>query len=51
MECSSAGADKSAILSGWIYGEEGDPAYNYVKAMKSWTTGKPTLTIGDQKVV
>lgn len=50
VECSSAGADKSAILSGWIYGEEGDPAYNYVKAMKSWTTGKPTLTIGDQKL-
>ena len=50
MECPSGLSPNSAVISGWIYGSEGDPADNYVKNMQTMASSGATIDVGSQKV-
>ena len=50
MECPSGLSPTSAVISGWIYGSEGDPADNYVKNMQTMASSVATIDVGSQKV-
>ena len=50
MECPSGLSPTSAVISGWIYGSEGDPADNYVKKMQIMASNGSIINVGSQKV-
>ena len=50
MECPSGLSPTSAVISGWIYGSEGDLADNYVKNMQTMASSVATIDVGSQKV-
>ena len=50
MECPSGLSPTSAVITGWIYGNEGDPADNYVRNMQKMADKHATIEVGSQKV-
>ena len=50
MECPSGLSPTSAIISGWIYGSDGDPADKYVRNMQKMASSGATIKVGSQKV-
>ena len=50
MECPSGIAPSTAVISGWIYGSEGDPAGKYIKVMQKMVDSKAATRVGTQQV-
>ena len=50
MECPSGLSPTSAIISGWIYGSDEDPADKYIRNMQKMADKHATIEVGSQKV-
>ena len=50
MECPSGIGPSAAVISGWIYGSEADPANKYIKAMQKMVDSKAATKVGTQQV-
>ena len=50
LECPSGLSPTSAVISGWIFGSDGDPADKYVRNMQKMASSRATVEVGSQKV-
>ena len=50
MECPSVISPSAAVITGWIYGSERDPADKYVKGMQKMVDSKAATKVGTQQV-
>ena len=50
MECPSGIGPSAAVISGWIYGSEADPANKYIKGMQKMVDSKAATKVGTQQV-
>ena len=50
MECPSGISPSAAVITGWIYGSERDPADKYVKGMQKMVDDKSATKVGTQQV-
>ena len=50
MECPSGIAPSAAVITGWIYGSEGDLADKYIKGMQKMVDSKAATKVDSQQV-